>query len=147
MQKKKTKTHTVLNSFSGLSSSRRHLQSGTSLSGSLRGINSDLLVIPPAPLPPTSVPPHMCTLGVVLGGGGVEMNGDLMDDEDDDDDEDVQHQQQQHSHQHYPHQHSGPGIVGVSSSFMNGGGGGVGSGGIGVRDVGVEDRFSSGDSV
>lgn len=63
----------VLNSFSGLSSSRRHLQGGGSLSGSLRGINSDLLPIPPAPLPPTSVPPHIC-----IGGG------DLMMDDDDD---------------------------------------------------------------
>lgn len=61
----------MLNSFSGLSSSRRHLQSGGSLSGSLRGINSDLLPIPPAPLPPTSVPPHIC------------MGGDLLDDDDD----------------------------------------------------------------
>lgn len=77
-----------MNSLSGLSSSRRHLQSGNSLSGSLRGINSDLLPIPPAPLPPTSVPPHICILGGGGGGvlGGEMMNGDLMDDEDDDED-------------------------------------------------------------
>lgn len=75
-----------MNSLSGLSSSRRHLQSGNSLSGSLRGINSDLMPIPPAPLPPTSVPPHICILGGGLGGGGEMMNGDLMDDEDDEED-------------------------------------------------------------
>ncbi|KAJ6637892.1 hypothetical protein Bhyg_10623 [Pseudolycoriella hygida] len=45
----------ILNSFSGLGSSRRHLQAGGSLSGSLRGINSDIMTIPRAPLPPTSV--------------------------------------------------------------------------------------------
>lgn len=75
---KKTK---VLNSFSGLSSSRRHLQAGGSLSGSLRGINSDILSIPPVPLPPTSVPPHIC------------IGDELLDDDDDDeelDDDDNQ---------------------------------------------------------
>lgn len=109
-----------MNSLSGLSSSRRHLQSGNSLSGSLRGINSDLMPIPPAPLPPTSVPPHICILGggggggggLLGGGGGEMMNGDLMDDEDDDDD----------MHHH-------------GDLFMNGG------------DHMGGDRFSSGDSV
>lgn len=70
----------ALNSFSGLSSSRRHLQSGGSLSGSLRGINSDMLTIPPVPLPPSSVPPHIC------------ITSDLVDDDDDDDDEDDDNQ-------------------------------------------------------
>lgn len=67
----------VLNSFSGLGSSRRHLQAGGSLSGSLRGINSDIMTIPRAPLPPTSVPPHIC------------IGPDLMDDDDDDNQEDL----------------------------------------------------------
>lgn len=43
------------------------------MSGSLRGINSDIMTIPRAPLPPTSVPPHIC------------IGPDLMDDDDDDD--------------------------------------------------------------
>ncbi|XP_055680317.1 cubilin isoform X3 [Lutzomyia longipalpis] len=47
-------------SIAGLGSSRRHLQGGSSLSGSLHAINSGSLPIPPAPLPPTSVPPHIC---------------------------------------------------------------------------------------
>lgn len=51
-----------MNSFSGLGSSRRHLQSGNSLSGSLHyGINSDddILPIPQPPLPPANVPRHL----------------------------------------------------------------------------------------
>lgn len=62
MQNVKPISKIVLNSFSGLGSSRRHLQSGNSLSGSLHyGINSDddILPIPQPPLPPTSVPPHL----------------------------------------------------------------------------------------
>ncbi|XP_050068146.1 uncharacterized protein LOC126556727 isoform X1 [Anopheles maculipalpis] len=44
-----------------LGSSRRHLQGGGSLSGSLHGINNgEPMHIPPAPLPPVSVPPHVC---------------------------------------------------------------------------------------
>ncbi|XP_068155588.1 bone morphogenetic protein 1 isoform X1 [Drosophila tropicalis] len=64
----------------GLSSSRRHLQSGgASIAGSLHGINSGTLIIPPAPLPPTSVPPppHICIMS----------NGD---EDEDDDDEDLE---------------------------------------------------------
>ncbi|XP_037027198.1 cubilin isoform X3 [Bradysia coprophila] len=65
-------------SATGLGSSRRHLQAGGSLSGSLRGINSDIMTIPRAPLPPTSVPPdHIC------------IGPDLMDDDDDDNQEDL----------------------------------------------------------
>ncbi|XP_070143355.1 tolloid-like protein 2 isoform X1 [Drosophila kikkawai] len=67
----------------GLSSSRRHLQSGgASIAGSLHGINSGNLIIPPAPLPPTSVPPppHICIAGVDMGHG-------LMSGEDDDEDD------------------------------------------------------------
>ncbi|XP_035899525.1 uncharacterized protein LOC118506460 isoform X2 [Anopheles stephensi] len=48
-------------SATGLGSSRRHLQGGGSLSGSLHGINNgEPMHIPPAPLPPVSVPPHVC---------------------------------------------------------------------------------------
>ncbi|XP_017101036.2 tolloid-like protein 2 isoform X2 [Drosophila bipectinata] len=68
----------------GLSSSRRHLQSGgASIAGSLHGINSGTLIIPPAPLPPTSVPPppHICIAGVDMG-HGLMSNGED-DDEDD----------------------------------------------------------------
>lgn len=71
-----------MNSFSGLGSSRRHLQSGNSLSGSLHyGINSDddILPIPQPPLPPTSVPPHLI----------INCTDDLDDDDMDDDDDDV----------------------------------------------------------
>ncbi|KAH8407152.1 hypothetical protein KR222_009554 [Zaprionus bogoriensis] len=70
----------------GLSSSRRHLQSGgASIAGSLHGINSGTLIIPPAPLPPTSVPPppHICIAGVDMVHG--LMSNDDDDDEDDDD--------------------------------------------------------------
>lgn len=77
-----------MNSFSGLGSSRRHLQSGNSLSGSLHcGINNsddDILPIPRPPLPPTSVPPHMI----------INCNDDPDDDDidmDDDDDDDPGH--------------------------------------------------------
>ncbi|EDW24358.1 GL23444 [Drosophila persimilis] len=74
----------------GLSSSRRHLQSGgASIAGSLHGINSGNLIIPPAPLPPTSVPPppHICIAGVDMG-HGLMSNGEDDDDDDLDLDED-----------------------------------------------------------
>jgi len=79
----------IIKSFcipAGLSSSRRHLQSGgASIAGSLHGINSGTLIIPPAPLPPTSVPPppHICIAGVDMVHG--LMSNDEDDDEDDDD--------------------------------------------------------------
>lgn len=78
ISKNKIKSKLVLNSFSGLGSSRRHLQSGNSLSGSLHyGINSDddILPIPQPPLPPTSVPPHLI----------INCTDDLDDDDMDDD--------------------------------------------------------------
>ncbi|XP_064549221.1 cubilin isoform X2 [Drosophila montana] len=71
----------------GLSSSRRHLQSGgASIAGSLHGINSGTLIIPPAPLPPTSVPPppHICIAGIDMS------HGLMSNDEDDDDDDDLE---------------------------------------------------------
>ncbi|KMZ02727.1 cubilin isoform X1 [Drosophila simulans] len=73
----------------GLSSSRRHLQSGgASIAGSLHGINSGNLIIPPAPLPPTSVPPppHICIAGVDMGMGMGMGHGLMSNGEDDDDD-------------------------------------------------------------
>lgn len=88
----------MLNSFSGLGSSRRHLQS----SGSLHyGINSDddilPIPIPQPPLPPTSVPPHLNHLI-------INCTEDMQDDEDDDDDDeeeiDLDSEQASHLHQH-----------------------------------------------
>ncbi|XP_067618415.1 uncharacterized protein [Eurosta solidaginis] len=83
-------------SATGLSSSRRHLQGGPSMSGSLHGLNSGSLIIPPAPLPPTSVPPppHICIAGVDGLSAGILINDDdgLDDDEDDIDLDDVQHE-------------------------------------------------------
>lgn len=68
--------------FAGLSSSRRNLQS--SLSGSVHGISSGSLRIPPAPAPPTSLPPpHVC-----ISGGMIDDMHDPNDDMDDDDDDD-----------------------------------------------------------
>jgi hypothetical protein len=65
--------------IAGLSSSRRNLQS--SLSGSVHGISSGSLRIPPAPAPPTSLPPpHVC-----ISGGMIDMNDPNDDDMDDDD--------------------------------------------------------------
>lgn len=57
---------------------------GASIAGSLHGINSGALIIPPAPLPPTSVPPppHICIAGVDMSHG--LMSNDDEDDEDDD---------------------------------------------------------------
>uniref|UniRef100_W8AMN3 Uncharacterized protein n=1 Tax=Ceratitis capitata TaxID=7213 RepID=W8AMN3_CERCA len=77
----------------GLSSSRRHLQGGASISGSLHGINSGSMMIPPAPLPPTSVPPppHICIAGVDGLSAGILINDDDGLDEDDDVDLDQIH--------------------------------------------------------
>lgn len=59
-----------------LGSSRRHLQGGGSLSGSLHGINnSEPMQIPPAPLPPVSVPPHVCINDTLLDTD--DLNDDL----------------------------------------------------------------------
>ncbi|XP_055639322.1 cubilin isoform X3 [Toxorhynchites rutilus septentrionalis] len=59
-----------------LGSSRRHLQSGGSLSGSLHGINnSEPMQIPPAPLPPIGVPPHVCINDTLLDPD--DLNDDL----------------------------------------------------------------------
>lgn len=59
-----------------LGSSRRHLQAGGSLSGSLHGINnSEPMQIPPAPLPPVSVPPHVCINDTLLDPD--DLNDDL----------------------------------------------------------------------
>lgn len=74
-----------MNSFSGLGSSRRHLQSGNSLSGSLHyGINSDddILPIPQPPLPPTSVPPHLNHLIINCTEDMIDPDSDEDDDED-----------------------------------------------------------------
>ncbi|XP_004523092.1 uncharacterized protein LOC101461827 isoform X2 [Ceratitis capitata] len=80
-------------SATGLSSSRRHLQGGASISGSLHGINSGSMMIPPAPLPPTSVPPppHICIAGVDGLSAGILINDDDGLDEDDDVDLDQIH--------------------------------------------------------
>ncbi|XP_075148530.1 uncharacterized protein LOC142222327 isoform X2 [Haematobia irritans] len=75
-------------SATGLNSSRRHLQSGgASIAGSLHGINSGALIIPPAPLPPRAMhqPPHICISGssLDLGPGnypGILINGDSLED-------------------------------------------------------------------
>ncbi|XP_065371429.1 tolloid-like protein 2 isoform X1 [Calliphora vicina] len=75
-------------SATGLNSSRRHLQSGgASIAGSLHGINSGNLIIPPAPMPPRAIhqPPHICISGssLDLGPGnypGILINGDSLDD-------------------------------------------------------------------
>nr|XP_036225338.1 cubilin isoform X2 [Bactrocera oleae]XP_036225344.1 cubilin isoform X2 [Bactrocera oleae] len=82
-------------SATGLSSSRRHLQGGASISGSLHGINSGSLMIPPAPLPPTSVPPppHICIAGVDGLSAGILINDDDgLDDDDEIDLDNVQHE-------------------------------------------------------
>lgn len=66
-----------------MGSSRRHLQSGNSLSGSLHcGINNsddDILTIPRPPLPPTSLPPHM-----IMCNDPDDDDMDMDDEEDDD---------------------------------------------------------------
>lgn len=86
--------YSIFRSFScslfdlGLNSSRRHLQSGgASIAGSLHGINSGTLIIPPAPLPPRAIhqPPHICISGssLDLGPGnypGILINGDSLED-------------------------------------------------------------------
>jgi hypothetical protein len=54
------------------------------LSGSVHGISSGSLRIPPAPAPPTSLPPpHVC-----ISGGIIDDLNDPNDDLDDDDDDD-----------------------------------------------------------
>lgn len=95
----------VLNSFSGLGSSRRHLQSGNSLSGSLHyGINSDddILPIPQPPLPPTSVPPHLNHLIINCTEDDIDQD---MDDDDDDDEEEIDLDSEQPTIIHQHHQH------------------------------------------
>ena len=70
--------------FSGLNSSRRNLQS--SLSGSVHGISSGSLRIPPAPPAPTTLPPP--DLHVCIAGGIIDSMHDPNDDDmgyDDDD--------------------------------------------------------------
>ncbi|CAO1427442.1 unnamed protein product [Diamesa serratosioi] len=77
-------------SATGLNSSRRNLQGGGSLSGSIHGISSGSLRIPPAPLPPTSLPPaplpppHVCISGGIID--DLHDTNDMEDDDDDDDD-------------------------------------------------------------
>lgn len=71
---------TLLLLTSGLNSSRRNLQS--SLSGSVHGISTGSLRIPPAPPAPTTLPPpHVC-----ISGGIIDDMNDPNDDMDYDDD-------------------------------------------------------------
>lgn len=103
-QKVKTLSQLVLNSFSGLGSSRRHLQSGNSLSGSLHyGINSDddILPIPQPPLPPSSLPPHLNHLIINCTEDDIDQDAD---DDDDEEEIDLDSEQQTTVHQHH-HQH------------------------------------------
>jgi hypothetical protein len=75
-------TFPAFRSISGLNSSRRNLQS--SLSGSVHGISTGSLRIPPAPPAPTTLPPpHVC-----ISGGMIDDMHDPNDDMDDDDDDD-----------------------------------------------------------
>lgn len=76
----------ALFSLSGLNSSRRNLQS--SLSGSVHGISTGSLRIPPAPPAPTTLPPpHVCISGGIID----DMHDPDMDyDDDDDDDENLE---------------------------------------------------------
>lgn len=102
--KSKTIPNLVLNSFSGLGSSRRHLQSGNSLSGSLHyGINSDddILPIPQPPLPPTSVPPHLNHLIINCTEDDIDQD---MDDEEEEEEE-IDLENEQPMHMHHQHQH------------------------------------------
>lgn len=94
----------MLNSFSGLGSSRRHLQSGNSLSGSLHyGINSDDdIIIPQPPLPPTSVPPNLNHLNLIIN-CNEDMDPDDMDDDDDDDEEEIDLDSEQPTSHHHHH--------------------------------------------
>jgi hypothetical protein len=65
----------------GLNSSRRNLQS--SLSGSVHGISTGSLRIPPAPPAPTTLPPpHVCISGGIMDD---DFDGNGMDDDDEDD--------------------------------------------------------------
>lgn len=88
----------------GLGSSRRHLQSGNSLSGSLHyGINSDddILPIPQPPLPPTSVPPHLNHLIINCTEDDIDQD---IDDEEEEEEEEIDLENEQPSHLHH-HQH------------------------------------------
>lgn len=70
--------------FSGLNSSRRNLQS--SLSGSVHGISSGSLRIPPAPPAPTTLPPpdlHVCIAGGMIDRDLHDLNDDMGYDDDD----------------------------------------------------------------
>lgn len=99
----KTKKSISSHTHTGLGSSRRHLQSGNSLSGSLHyGINSDddILPIPQPPLPPTSVPPHLNHL--IINCTEDPMHG--MDDDDDEEDTDLDSELPSMS-MHINHQH------------------------------------------
>ncbi|XP_031631169.1 uncharacterized protein LOC116345699 isoform X2 [Contarinia nasturtii] len=91
-------------SATGLGSSRRHLQSGNSLSGSLHyGINSDddILPIPQPPLPPSSIPPHLNHLIINCTEDDIDQDAD---DDDDEEEIDLDSEQQTTIHQHH-HQH------------------------------------------
>lgn len=91
--------------FLGLGSSRRHLQSGNSLSGSLHyGINSDddILPIPQPPLPPTSVPPHLNHL--IINCTEDDIDQDLDDEEEEEEEIDLDNDQPSMGHLHH-HQH------------------------------------------
>lgn len=99
------------NSFpKGLSSSRRNLSSGVSLTGSLHAINSGTFEIPPAPLPPTSVPPpppHVCMASGMcasVGSSGILVNG--LDNEDEDG-EDGDEMEDDNLNLHPHHYHNG----------------------------------------
>lgn len=106
MQNVKPISKIVLNSFSGLGSSRRHLQSGNSLSGSLHyGINSDddILPIPQPPLPPTSVPPHLNHLIINCTEDDIDQD---IDDDDEEEEEEIDLEENEppnhlHHHQHH----------------------------------------------
>lgn len=102
--KSKTISNLVLNSFSGLGSSRRHLQSGNSLSGSLHyGINSDDdLPIPQPPLPPTSVPPHLNHLIINCTEDDIDQD---LDDDEEEEEEEIDLESEQPIHMHHQHQH------------------------------------------
>lgn len=104
ISKSKTISNIALNSFSGLGSSRRHLQSGNSLSGSLHyGINSDddILPIPQPPLPPQSVPPHLNHL--IINCTEDDIDQDLDDEEEEEEEIDLESEKMSHMHHHQHH--------------------------------------------
>lgn len=57
------------------------------MAGSLHGLNTDGMMIPPAPLPPSGIPPHICistgsTLDITMNGldyPGLTLNNGLID--------------------------------------------------------------------